>query len=361
MSEDPSAEVPAPKKTSRRTQVISGLVTLVTLVVIFAFLFPKFGDYAQAWAYVQKMPAWSLVLLAFAVVLNILVYVWPFVAALPGIRFGPAFVVRQTSFMISNTIPAGGAFGLAVQYGMLGSYGIKAGPTTSAIAINSLWNILATLALPMVGALALLVSGDLTTHAVVVGLLSLLVIAVSGVLLWVVVRSENGARKVGELLDRIVSWGLHVVHRPRQLDVTTQVLDLRHHVEGVVRAHWLVLSISNLAMQLTSWFVLFVALRGIQSESGPPYVTWSESLAAFASARLASFIPVTPGGLGTVDAALTTLLVNFGATNNQALAADLVWRAGTFIPQVVLGVLTFLWWRVTSKRRRARLAAESAG
>ncbi|MFZ0324431.1 MAG: lysylphosphatidylglycerol synthase transmembrane domain-containing protein [Actinomycetes bacterium] len=358
---DETSQAPATKKPSRMTQVVSGLVTLVTLVLIFVFLFPKFGNYAEAWTYVQGMPPWSLVLLGLAVVLNVVVYVWPFMIALPGVRFGPAFVVRQTSFMISNTIPAGGAFGLAVQYGMLGSYGFGPGPTTSAIAINSLWNILATVGLPMVGALTLLVTGEMSSSAAVAGVVSLVVVVVAGVLLRIIVRSEPGARHLGRVLDHSASWCLRVLHRPKDVGITAMVLDLRKNVADVVQTRWLMLSVSNLAMQLTSWLVLFVALRGIQSESGPPYVTWSECLAAFSMARLATFIPITPGGLGTVDAALTSLLVSYGATANQALAASLVWRAGTFVPQVVLGVVTFLWWRATSSRRRARLAAAPNG
>jgi uncharacterized membrane protein YbhN (UPF0104 family) len=55
-------------------------------------------------------------------------------------------------------------------------------------------------------------------------------------------------------------------------------------------------------------------------------VTWTEALAAFSFARVASFIPITPGRLGTVDPALAALLIGYGATSSQALAADLVWR-----------------------------------
>ena len=87
-------------------------------------------------------------------------------------------------------------------------------------------------------------------------------------------------------------------------------------------------------------------------------MTWTEALAAFSFARVASFVPVTPGGLGTVDAALAALLTGFGATSSQALAADLVWRAATYVPQVLLGVLTFLWWRFTTSRRRARFVGK---
>ena len=55
---------------------------------------------------------------------------------------------------------------------------------------------------------------------------------------------------------------------------------------------------------------------------------------------------------------MTALLTSFGATNNQALAATLVWRAGTFVPQALLGVVTLVWWRATKRRRERRVASQ---
>ena len=79
--------------------------------------------------------------------------------------------------------------------------------------------------------------------------------------------------------------------------------------------------------------------------------TLLELFAAFSLARLAGFIPITPGGLGTVDAALVGLMSAFGMDKDQALAANLLWRAATFIPQVVIGIVTFLIWRVEQNKR----------
>lgn len=345
-------EMPHVPHTSRKTQIISTLVTLVTLAIVFFYLFPKFGSYEQAFAYMQSMDTPAIVLFFVAMIVNVVVYVWPFLVALPGLHFRPGFIVRQTSFLISNTIPAGGAFGLAVQYSMLGSYGFGAGPTTSAIAVNSLWNILVTIAMPAVGALALVVSGELTSQGLVLGLVSVVVIAIAAVVLHFIMGSVAGARRIGATADAWVSWLLRLVRHPRDLNLTQGALDLRTNMADTVNEHWARLSVSNLAMQLTAWFVLFVALRGIQTEAVPPYVTWSQCLAAFALSRLATFIPITPGGLGTTDAAMTALLTSFGATSNQALAATLLWRAGTFVPQAILGVISFLIWRLRQRRRR---------
>jgi uncharacterized protein (TIRG00374 family) len=68
-------------------------------------------------------------------------------------------------------------------------------------------------------------------------------------------------------------------------------------------------------------------------------------LLSFAVARLAGAIPVTPGGLGTVDAAFIGMLTAFGASSSDALAADLVWRATTYVPPIVIGIVTYLLWK----------------
>jgi uncharacterized protein (TIRG00374 family) len=173
----------------------------------------------------------------------------------------------------------------------------------------------------------------------------------------VVLRSEPGARTVGRWADRLVDPLTRRFAHGRSLGLGGKILDFRASVVGVMRTRWLLVTLSTLLLQLTSWAILVLALRGLEAGTGSAEVTWTEALAAFSFARVASFIPVTPGGLGTVDAALAALLTGFGATSSQALAADLVWRAATYVPQVLLGVLTFLWWRVTAARRRERVGA----
>ena len=64
-------------------------------------------------------------------------------------------------------------------------------------------------------------------------------------------------------------------------------------------------------------------------------------------------------GLGAAAAASAIAIVSvFNVFATQALAADLVWRAASYVPQVLLGALTFLWWRVTAARRRKRVTVE---
>ncbi len=116
----------------------------------------------------------------------------------------------------------------------------------------------------------------------------------------------------------------------------------------VVAQRWAALSASNLAQQLAQFAVLAVALRIVESGE-TEQVPVAAAFAAFGLARLASFIPVTPGGLGTVDAGLTALLVTFGATNDEALAATLLWRAASWVPQVFVGLVCLAGWRLAAR------------
>jgi uncharacterized protein (TIRG00374 family) len=189
---------------------------------------------------------------------------------------------------------------------------------------------------------------------VLMAAIGILAIGVAVVVFTMVLRSERGARTVGHWADRLLDPLTRRLGHGRSLDLTGKLLDFRSSVVGVMQARWVQVTLSTLLLQLTSWAILVLALRGLEAGTGAVAVTWNESLAAFSFARVASFIPITPGGLGTVDAALAALLTGYGAASSQALAADLVWRAATYVPQVLLGILTFLWWRVTATRRSKR-------
>ena len=340
---------PPPRRSPWRI-VVSTVVTLAVLAVVFLGVFPKVADYSEAWASIQQLPAAYLAALVVATLVNLTVYVWPLQAALPGLGYGPGFVVRQTSFAISNAVPAGGAVGLGLQYGMLDSYGFGTGAAASAIAIVSVFNVFATLSMPVLGVLAMLAGGVVDGSYLLLAAIGVLAIGVAVVAFAMVLRSERGARAVGGLADRLAGPVTRRLGHGRSADLTGKLLDFRSSVVDVMRARWAQVTLSTLLLQLTSWAILVLALRGLEAGSGTVTVTWTEALAAFSFARVASFIPITPGGLGTVDAALAALLTGYGASSSQALAADLVWRAATYVPQVLLGTLTFLWWRVRGRR-----------
>jgi uncharacterized membrane protein YbhN (UPF0104 family) len=146
-------------------QWIATLLTFLVVVFVFAVVFPSLGDYSDAWTAIKGMSiGWIMALVVFTIAV-IVIYPWPFQEALPGLKYRPAFVIRQTSFMIGNVIPAGGAIGLGVQYEMLGSYGFGSAPSAAAIGISSVSNSLVTLALPVLSLVGLILIGEASSEA----------------------------------------------------------------------------------------------------------------------------------------------------------------------------------------------------
>jgi uncharacterized protein (TIRG00374 family) len=337
-----------------KQQIIATILTLLILVMVFAIVLPQFGDYGEAWTAVQAMEAWQLGLIVLATVALIIIYVTPYIAALPGLKFKPAFYTRQTSFMISNVIPGGGAWGLAVQYGMLKSYGYGPAPTTATIGITSVWNTLVTLSLPVIALVGLAATGQSNGQAILATLLAAAVVITMIVVFALILRSESFARKLGRFADKIIGWGAGLIKKEVDIDAETSVVDFRTSIIGVVSDRWILITISNVGQQLAQFFILYLAVVAIQGGfSGP--VSIMEAFAAFAFGRLATFIPIPPGGLGTTDAIITASLTAFGLPNNDALASTMVWRAMTYFPQVIIGVITMLLWQ----RKKSSKAAPS--
>ncbi len=338
----------------RRKTIIGAVVTLVTLAIVFLGIIPKFGSYEDAWAEIQQMSAASLVALGISVLVMLVLYVLPYQAAIPGLAYRPAFVIRQTSFMISNAIPAGGAVGLALQYAMLSSYAVPMAVATAGIAVTSLWSVLMTLTLPVFGVIAALTTGQVQERWVWAAVIGLAATVAAVVALWLILRSEASARRVGALGQRL----LEPLNRRRAnpWDATGMVLDLRNSTSSVLLDRWGWVTVSNYLVILAQFAVLWFAIRGVGG-SGAAGISLAGAFAAFAISRLASMIPITPGGLGTVDAAMIALLVTFGLPESVAVASTLVWRAASFIPQVSLGILTFIYWRVEQGRAGRSAAA----
>lgn len=357
-SADPAVAPPAPNHDTRK-RVIAGVITLVVLVIVFAGILPKFGNYSEAWDAIKTMSVAELGILIASVVFSILVYVLPFQAALPGLHYGPAFMVRQTSFTISNAVPAGGAIGLGVQYGMLAQAGFSGASASAAIGITSVFNLMVTLALPVLGVLALLFVETPKASEILGALGGLAAVVVMVGVFAAILRSERTAHRIGDWAEQVVGKVMARFHRTAPTGITAQILSFRESTVDVVTARWAALTGSNFLQQFAQFGVLLVALRITESGEATK-VPVAAAFAAFALARLAGFIPLTPGGLGTVDAGLTGVLVTFGATKTDALAATLLWRAASWVPQVLIGVVTLIIWRARSGRIKEQAAARAA-
>lgn len=350
MTSSPNSTPDAPpKRPSRKKQVITGIIGLVIMVAIFAFLFPKLADYQAAFAKLAQMPPLWIGLTFAAGLLNILIYPLTTDAALPGVGYRASFVNRQVGFLVSNILPGGGAIAVGTQYAILARYGVSNARAAAAVAADAVWTYLITLGFPAVAVAMLVIEGRSTTAYVTAAVIGLIVVIASIILITIILRSPEGARRVAHWAQVPTDAVMRRFKRPSP-DIATKLVDFNEHASVMVRTRWKQLTITNLAAQLAPLLVLWFALIGLGAYPSP--LTLVEIFAAYSIALLLTSFPLTPGGLGTVDAALVGLLVAFGVDSSVAIAADLIWRLVWFLPQLLVGLGAFglYWW---DRRRSA--------
>jgi uncharacterized protein (TIRG00374 family) len=337
----------------KKKSITLGALGLVVIIIIFVRVIPQIGSYHDALTALKAMTGGALACIVVCVVAYLGAYGLPFMAATPGLRYWRSQQVNQAAFAISNGVPAGGAFGLGVQYAMLASYGVAPTVSTAAITTVGVWSIFVTLGLPILGVVAIELSGQAATSYVWPGVLGLLVLVFAIVSFAVIVRSQSAARHIGSAAGWIVAPFAHRLASGRPVDLVPMALKFRSDIAGLVTRRWSGITGAQLSVSLTQFLIFYVALRGVEGW-GSAGTSLLVAFGSFAVAQIGLMIPITPGGLGTVDAAMIGLLSALGVDSGAATAADLVWRAASFVPQIVIGVIALITW----SRRGAHALAE---
>ena len=282
------------------------LLGVALVLGIFTGVIPQFASYRDAWTAIARMsPGWWAAVAAVAA-LGLALGVWPYQAALPGLRFWPGFMQVQTSTAVSTTVPAGGAVALELTYRMFGSFGFSAAAISSAVVTTGIWNLGFKFALPILTVVVVAATGHSTGGAVGISLLGVLAIAGFGIVLWLVFRDEDSARRFGRRGDRIVNWLLRFFHRSESDRVERAVVSFRDQSVDVMRERGWLLTATVLLSQFGVFLLVLFCVRAAGIPAGK--VGFLPVLLSFAVSRLVGALPVTPGGLGSVDASFTGML-----------------------------------------------------
>lgn len=339
-----SAPTNAPAATlDKKKSIILGVIGIAFIILIFWKVIPQIGSYSDAATALRGMGPVAIALIGASVVLYLVAYGLPFMAAAPGLKFWRSEQTNQAAFAISNGIPGGGAVGLAVQFGMLTSFRVAPASATAAITAVGLWSTFVTLGLPILGVVALAASGQGSQAHIGVAVLGLAILIAAVTLFVLVMRSERLATAVGRFGNTLLKPLRGRIKALANLDLVGPITKFRGDMYGLLKTRWLVITLAQLAVSLTQFLILYIALRGVETEDGKS-TSILVVFAAFAISQLGLMVPITPGGLGTVDAAMIALMVSFGVSNGDATAADLVWRATSYIPQIVLGIIAIVLW-----------------
>jgi uncharacterized membrane protein YbhN (UPF0104 family)/membrane-associated phospholipid phosphatase len=337
---------PAAKPRSRTRLIVQTTVSLVLVVAIFYYLLRGI-DLRLVWAEIQAMTWREDAILAVMAAWNLATYALVWMSVTPGLSFRRAMVMTQAATAVTNTVPTvGPAIGVGLTYQMLGSWGVSGARTTVAVLVSGVWNAFAKLALPILALALVALQGGASGGRVVAALAGIAGLAAAIVVFALLLRSEDLARRFGLLAGRVASRLLGLVRRPPVHGWELATVKFRTRTLELLEHGWVPITAATLVSHLSLYVVLLACLRAVGVSDAE--VSWAQVLVVFAFARLATAIPVTPGGAGVVELVLIAGLTAAGGDREQVTAAVLVYRALTWGLPILVGAGCYLWWRRTS-------------
>ncbi|MFL5933048.1 MAG: YbhN family protein [Gaiellaceae bacterium] len=336
-------------------RVLLGAVSLAIVVATFVYFLPTIANYGEVWGVVKDLSWQRILVLLGATALNLVTFAPPWMVALPGLAFLQALTVTQASTALSIVVPGGIAAGVAGSYGILRAWGFAGRDVARAITLTGLWNQFLNLTFPIVAVFLLAITGESTAALATIAFVgvAILGVVVSGFVL--ILLSSRLAEDIGNVAARFASWGLAKIRRGPVSWNGASFERFRLEAGDLLERRWHLLTLTSLAGQLTVFLLLLVSLRALDVPASE--VNLVEAFAAWSVARLVGSVPITPGGIGVVELALTGTLVGFGGNNAGVVASVLVYRFLTAVPTLLLG----LGAAFTFRRRMPPAAAVSPG
>ena len=333
---DPPADRPrvVPAK-STRGKVIKRLVILGATAAGLYVVWPSLAAVFSSGPQLRHVnPLWGLPIAAAEVAS--FACMWALLRLALGVReWFPIATAQVASNAFSRIVPGGAATGGAMQFDMLNQAGIRPARAATSVTAVSLISTATLLGLPVLSIPVILITGaPVERNLFRVGAIALVVclaaVAGGAVLLF----ADAPLEWIGKMVERAHNRLMR--RREPMSDTAARLVDERDLIRRVLGNGWwqaLMYAAGNWLLDLTA---LLVALAAVGARPRASVV-----LLAYVVAAFLGMIPITPGGLGFVEAGLVGTLGLAGIGTDQALLATLVYRLAAYWMPMPAGAVAY--------------------
>lgn len=321
-------------------------VTILVAGIAIYLVFPALLDVFSAWPRLTTLaPAWFAV----AAIAELLHFLCTFSLQRIALRTKAWFSVVTAQLAgnsISLIIPGGAAAGAAVQFRMLEQSGLDPADTVGGLTAFSLLGIGGLFALPLFALPVILAGSPISRglyNAVILGSVGFAIFTGLGV---AVLAFDWPLRAFGRVVAMLRNALLR--SRPPLTGVDETLLHQRDLIREVLGQRWkeaVLLSAGRLGFD---YLCLLAAIKATGASPRPSLV-----MVAYAAAGIIGLIPITPGGLGVVEASLTGFLILAGVDASSAVLATLAYRLASYWIPLVLGPFAYGAYRYRWRREHA--------
>ena len=319
-----------------RVRVVKRLVILGATAVGLYIVWPSLAAVFSSGPQLRFVnPLWGLPIAA-AEILSF-ACMWALLRLALGVKeWFPIATAQLASNAFSRLVPGGAATGGAMQFDMLNQAGIRPARAATSVTAVSLISTATLLGLPVLSIPVILMTGSpvernlfrVGTTALVVCLAA---VAAGAVLLFAEAPLEWVGRTVERAHNKLLRRRKPLTDTPRRL------VDERDLIRRVLGTGWwqaLLYAAGNWLLDLTA---LLFALAAVGAQPRASVV-----LLAYVVAAFLGMIPITPGGLGFVEAGLVGTLGLAGIGTDQALLATLVYRLAAYWMPLPMGAVAYV-------------------
>jgi uncharacterized protein (TIRG00374 family) len=246
----------------------------------------------------------------------------------------PVVTAQLAGNSISLIVPGGAAAGAAVQFRMLATSGMDSADSVGGLTAFSFLGIGGLLALPIFALPALLFGAPVSrglVEAAVIGAIGFVLFVAFGVMIMTTDRPLHWA---GELAQTVRNRLLR--RRGPISGLGDRLVEQRNLIRTVLGQQWGQATLLSAGRLLFDYLCLLFAVRAVGAHPRASLI-----LLAYAVSGVIGLVPITPGGLGIVEASLSGLLVLAGLTGVQAVLATLAYRLASYWLPLVAGPFAY--------------------
>jgi uncharacterized protein (TIRG00374 family) len=318
-------------------QIAKRILLLIVTALSLYLLAPKVISVLASWPQLKTLkPGW----LGLAVLFEAMSYLslWSMQrVALHATSWFAVGTSQLASGAVGSIVPGGAATAGAVGYRMLTKAGVRSDDVASGLAASSIATTAVTLAMPLL-ALPAIIGGVAAPR----GLVETAYVGIGGFVAVAILSAVGfGWDRPLLIVGRAARWLIQRVRRDSAANLPEQLLEQRDRMKNTFGRRWHVALAGAVGKVGFDYVALVCCLAAVGVRPHASLV-----LLAYVGGALLALIPVTPGGLGFVEAGLTGLLTAAGVGAQQALVSTLAYRLVAFwVPLPMGGVAYGLFQR----------------
>ena len=260
--------------------------------------------------------------------------------------FSRIWRIDMATLAISHVLPGGAAGGGGLGFKLLTAEGVSGSDAGFALATQGLGS---ALVLNFILWVALVISIPLTgfnpLYATAAAVGGVVIAVFAAAVLALTKGEERAASMLGRAAARLPFLKEDVVDRVVH-DLATRIRTMSADRSLLVRAvGW---AAANWLLDAAALFVFLAAFGHVENPDG--------LLVAYGLANVLAAIPITPGGLGIVEAVLVPALVGFGSPRGVAVLGVIGYRLVNFWLPIPVGAGCYLWLRSGGEGGRIKRA-----